>query len=519
MLESIVKYRPTHLCAVYVEPGRIEVLHAHRHWRSWETEPAEQFHVPHGESVFDHLQYLNLKPRGRKGSALLAIMSSVFYSVHREHYPLSIKDHLDEAINFDWQENIFHEHDSTLHFCGPPVALGRHVSVPIFSIQREVYDKLNQAVNGSLFHTFAVVPNALSFSALLLQIGDAGEDSTIMARSLDYDNLEIHRFYNGAYLDSVVMEKSSQTMKLFCDEIKCIGDEDFKPDIHLVCPADEFKLPEDPGAQWAQQGLPIKVLKLSEPFVAGWVRRLLKQDVIHTFDTEILLKPWQVPRVVAPLAALIVLFALYGLYQMRSVENMVQTSKRLNVQIHQLETRWQPIEQLQTRITKFREDQKTLSEFNREDYHLLELLNFLSRLTPDDTWLNYLSLRQGQLILRGESKSAIKYLAELSKSEGLSDVKFASPVTRDPGTDEERFNLQLQLDMDKLKKSLEALPSEQPEQALSPDGEAGAKGAQKVQGAHEGTDGQEDLSGETSEPEPDPGTGNARQIVPEEHPR
>ena len=130
-----------------------------------------------GESVFDHLQYLNLKPKGRKGSALLAIVSSVFYSVHSEHYPLSIKDQLDDAINFDWQENIFHEHDSTLHFFGPPVALNQHVSVPIFSIQREIYDKLNQALNGSLFHTFAVVPSALSFSSLLPLIEDAGEET------------------------------------------------------------------------------------------------------------------------------------------------------------------------------------------------------------------------------------------------------------------------------------------------------------------------------------------------------
>ena len=175
MLESIIKYRPTHLYAVYVEPERIEVLQAHRHWRSWEIAPAEQFHIPHGESVFDHLQYLNLKPKGRKGSALLTIVSSVFYSVHSEHYPLSIKDQLDDAINFDWQENIFHEHDSSLHFFGPPVALDQHVSVPIFSIQREIYDKLNQAMNGSLFHTFAVVPNALSFSSLLPLIEDAGE--------------------------------------------------------------------------------------------------------------------------------------------------------------------------------------------------------------------------------------------------------------------------------------------------------------------------------------------------------
>jgi len=189
------------------------------------------------------------------------------------------------------------------------------------------------------------------------------------------------------------------------------------------------------------------------------------------------LKPWQIPRIAAPLAALIFIFTLYGLYQSHSTASRVQTSNGLKVQIHQLEARWKPIEQIQTRITKFQEDQKTLSQFKSEDFQLLELLNFLTQLTPEDTWLNYLSLRQGQLILRGESKSAIKYLAELSKTEGLGDVKFASPVTRDPGTDLERFNVQLHLDMEKLKKSFEALPPETPSEVLSegPNAEAAAE--------------------------------------------
>ncbi len=462
MLKSIIKYRPTNLCTVYLEPQRIEVLQAHRHWRSWEIGVAEQFSVPQGESVFDHLQYLNLKPKARKGSALLAIVASVFYSVHSEHYPLSIKDHLDDAINFDWQENIFQEHDRTLYFSGPPVALNQHVSVPIFSIQREVYDKLNQALNGGLFHTFAVVPSALSFSALLPLIGDAEEESEIIARGLDDDNLEVHHFYQGTFLDSAVVGKSSQSLKLFAENLKCLRNEEFEPHIHLVCSPGECKSAQSPAAAWGQEGLPLKVQEIPESFVTSWLRRLLKQDTIHTFDSEILLKPWQVPRIAAPLAALILIFALYGIYQSHSAESMAQASKRLKVQINQLETRWKPIEQQRTRITKFQEDQKTLSEFNREDYQLLDLLSLITMLTPDDTWLNYLSLRKGQLILRGESKSALKYLAALSKTEGLTDVKFASPVTRDPGTDLERFNVQLQLDMEKLKKSFEALPAETP---------------------------------------------------------
>jgi general secretion pathway protein L len=460
MLKGIIKYRPSHLYAVYIEPQRIEILQANRRWRTWTIGPAEQHHVPPGESVFDHLEHLNLRPRGRKGSALLAIVSGAFYSVHGEHYPLSIKDHLDEAINFDWQENIFYEDDATLHFFGTPVALKHQMCVPIFSIQTEIYDKLNQAVNGPLFHTFAVVPGALSFAAFLHGEGEGAEETEILARILDEDTLEVHRFYRGAFLDSTVAGRTSQCLRLFSENLKCFGPETDEPHIHLVCAPEECRSPRKPGDTWRQYGLQVKVREISSSFVESSLRFLLKKDAIHTFDTEILLKPWEIPRIALPLAALVLIFALYGFYQAHSAENMVQTSKRLKTQINQLETRWKPIEELQTRITKFREDQKTLSEFNHEDYRLMELMSLLTQLTPEDTWLNYLSLRKGQLILRGESKSALKYLAELSKVEGLTDVKFASPVTRDPGTDEERFNVQLQLDIDKLKKGFEALPAE-----------------------------------------------------------
>ncbi len=195
-------------------------------------------------------------------------------------------------------------------------------------------------------------------------------------------------------------------------------------------------------------------------FISNWLDSLLKQDTIHTFDSEIVLKPWQIPRIVWPLAALVLVFALYGFYQSYSLRSLAQTSSRLKVRIDQLEAKWKPLEELQMRITNFQQDKKTLSEFTREDYRLRELLDLLSDRTPEDTWLDYLSLSHGQLILRGESKSALKYLTDLSKVDGFTQVKFASPVSRDPGNDMERFNIELGLDMKKLQKSFKTLPAE-----------------------------------------------------------
>jgi hypothetical protein len=92
-------------------------------------------------------------------------------------------------------------------------------------------------------------------------------------------------------------------------------------------------------------------------------------------------------------------------------------------------------------------------------------MTLLTEVTPPDTWLNYLSVRKGQIMLRGESKSAIKYLSDLSKIEGFSDVRFASPVNRNPSTNMERFNVQFQVDMDRLKKTLEHVAVYTPGQA------------------------------------------------------
>ncbi len=475
MLEGIFKHRPSNLCMIYVEPHRIEVLRGHRKFRTWETEPAEQFLVPENESAVDYLQILNFKPKGKKGSALLLILSGAFYSVHREHYPISLKDHLEDSINFDWQENLFHEFEQTLHFFGPPVPLNHYISVPIFSMQREIYDRFHQSVNASNFQTFAVMPSALLFQHLRdpeagIQNGDSVE---ILARSLDRSQLEVHRFYNGAYLDSMIVGQSFGSLELFRENLRSYsngnGDGNGEaPRINLICLADECRGNEKYGGQWAGKGLPVEVRESSEFLVARWIRRLLSQGVTHSFDTELLLKPWEIPRIVWPLAAILVFFAIFGFYQVQSTERLTQESKRLRVQANQLETRWKPIEELQTRIAKFQEDQKTLSAFNNEGYPLLELLTFLTQLTPEDTWINYLSLRKGQLVLRGESKSAIKFLAELSKTDGMSDVKFASPVTRNPASDLERFNVQVQLDMEKLKKNFDGLPVEQPEEITKP---------------------------------------------------
>ena len=82
MLRLSTEHRPRQLLAVYVEPQRVEILRAHRQWRSWQIDAVEHFEIPQGESVFDALQRLNLRPSSWKAPALVVVLPLTFYTVH-----------------------------------------------------------------------------------------------------------------------------------------------------------------------------------------------------------------------------------------------------------------------------------------------------------------------------------------------------------------------------------------------------------------------------------------------------
>jgi Tfp pilus assembly protein PilN len=165
--------------------------------------------------------------------------------------------------------------------------------------------------------------------------------------------------------------------------------------------------------------------------------------------------PWKIPKVIYPILGVMGLYALFAVYQVHMSTELEDISKQLRVQRSQLEAQWKPIEEAQERIAKLEEDHKSLAQFNENSHSILQLLDLLSEKTPDDTWLNFLSLKKGKLTLRGMSKSAVDYLSKLSQIEGFEEVKFASPVSRNTKTDEERIVIDIRLDSGKLRATLE----------------------------------------------------------------
>ena len=78
----------------------------------------------------------------------------------------------------------------------------------------------------------------------------------------------------------------------------------------------------------------------------------------------------------------------------------------------------------------------------------LRVLDELSALLPDDTWLEDLTLRSGEAVLAGQSRAAAMLIGVLQDSPLFEDVRFDAPIVKDDETERERFRVRLSVRRD-----------------------------------------------------------------------
>ncbi len=76
----------------------------------------------------------------------------------------------------------------------------------------------------------------------------------------------------------------------------------------------------------------------------------------------------------------------------------------------------------------------------------MRVLDELTRITPDDTWLTRIDIRGNEIQIQGESSTAATLIGLLDGSELFKNPQFRSPVTQVPRTERERFHLSTELD-------------------------------------------------------------------------
>jgi general secretion pathway protein L len=72
----------------------------------------------------------------------------------------------------------------------------------------------------------------------------------------------------------------------------------------------------------------------------------------------------------------------------------------------------------------------------------VDVLNEMTRLLPDNTWLSRFEIAGDKVSVQGESRDAAALIAIIEESELFSGARFSSPITRNPSTERDRFTIE-----------------------------------------------------------------------------
>ncbi len=90
-------------------------------------------------------------------------------------------------------------------------------------------------------------------------------------------------------------------------------------------------------------------------------------------------------------------------------------------------------------------DSQILIERKRGTVPVVVMLDEMSRLLPDDTWLTELVIAGNELRVAGYASSATSLLGLLDQAENFSNAALRSPVTQDTRLNRERFSIAVQI--------------------------------------------------------------------------
>ncbi len=118
-----------------------------------------------------------------------------------------------------------------------------------------------------------------------------------------------------------------------------------------------------------------------------------------------------------------------------------QTVEALQLKTDALEKDAKKVKALQKDIDTVIDETRQLIKEKNKTSDVIEILNTLSSLIKDDTWLSYAQYSDGHLQIQGESPAASTLIAVLEASELFVNARFASPVTQDSISKLERFQI------------------------------------------------------------------------------
>jgi general secretion pathway protein L len=97
--------------------------------------------------------------------------------------------------------------------------------------------------------------------------------------------------------------------------------------------------------------------------------------------------------------------------------------------------------ELRRNLEKMAEASQFLVGKKASDVMIVEVIDEISRILPDNTWIARLDLSGTELQIQGQSSASSSLIKIIESSPWFEDVRFASPVVQIAGTDNDRVHI------------------------------------------------------------------------------
>ncbi|PPD35897.1 MAG: fimbrial assembly protein [Methylomonas sp.] len=141
-----------------------------------------------------------------------------------------------------------------------------------------------------------------------------------------------------------------------------------------------------------------------------------------------------------------------------------QAVDNLKARIKQLEKQNRIVDEQQSEIDAVHAETQKLIDIKTQSPALLAVLNELSHLLNDETWLTHMHFADNQLQIQGQSPAASTLISTLEASDHFSNVSFVSPLTQDKTTGRERFQISMTVTAPVKNPDDEASPTDMPDE-------------------------------------------------------
>lgn len=100
---------------------------------------------------------------------------------------------------------------------------------------------------------------------------------------------------------------------------------------------------------------------------------------------------------------------------------------------------------LRQEVEKLVDGSRYLVRKKQTELTMVHLLDEISGVIPDHTWVNRIDIAAGEISLQGQSAAAAGLIASIEASPTFRNARFRSPVTQIVRTDQERFHLSAEI--------------------------------------------------------------------------